>query len=215
MAGWGYDGAGWSDERILAAASYAFQQWLKSPVIQGLLQRAEEGAARAVEARLAAGIAQLRNASLVVGAADLALTAGVPIAVWVGVFVALGAPYAQARTLVKNENFQSGFSQGFVTGLLKWEWQQVTSRFFKFGPGQMNGFDESLSYIASNAFNNGLYAGFIQAGYLKGDVRKALLKRLRALAPGNSAGNWSRLDQISYVIALSSAGRRTNFFKAN
>jgi hypothetical protein len=213
--GWGFDSAGWSDERIKAAADYVYQQWLKSPVIQGLLKRAEEGAARAAEARLAAGMAQLRNASLVAGAADLALTAGVPIAVWVGVFVALGAPYAQARAIVTNENFQSGFSQGFVTGLLNWEWQQVTSRFFKFGPSQMNGFDESLSFVGPNAFNNGLHAGFIEAGYLKGDVRKALLHRLKALAPGTSAGHWDRLDQISYVIALSSAGRRTNFFKAN
>lgn len=213
--GWGFDGAGWSDERIKAAADYVYRQWLKSPMVKTALRLAEEDAARITEARLAAGIAQLRNASLVAGAADLALTAGVPIAVWVGVFVALGAPYAQARALVRNENFQSGFSQGFVTGLLKWEWHQVTSRFFKFAPGQMNGFDESLGYIASNAFNNGLHAGFIQAGYLNGDVRKALLHRLRALAPGTSSGNWDRLDQISYVIALSSAGRRTNFFKAN
>jgi hypothetical protein len=213
--GWGYDDAGWSDERIMAAAAYSFRQWLKSPVIQGILQRAEEGAARAAEARLAAGIAQLRNASLMAGAADLALTAGVPIAVWVGVFVALGAPYAQAQALVSNENFQSGFSQGFVTGLLNWEWQQVTSRFFRFGPGQMNAFYESLSFIAANAFNNGLHAGFIQACYLKGDVRKVLLHRLRAVAPSNSAGNWDRSDQISYVIALASAGRRTNFFRAN
>lgn len=213
--GWGYDGAGWSDERILAAAGYVFRQWLKSPVIQGLLQRAEQDAAYIAESRLAAGIAQLRNATLMAGAADLALTAGVPIAVWVGVFVALGAPYAQARALVSNENFQSGFSQGFVTGLLNWEWQQVTSRFFKFGPGQMNGFDESLSYIGANAFNNGLHAGYIQACHLNGDVRKALLHRLRSLAPGTSAGNWNRLDQISYVIALASSGRRTDFFRAD
>jgi hypothetical protein len=213
--GWGYDDAGWSDERILAASGYVFRQWLKSPVIQRLLQLAEEDAVYVAESRLAAGMAKLRSASLVAGAADLALTAGVPIAVWVGVFVALGAPYAQARALVGNENFQSGFSQGFVTGLLKWEWQQVTSRFFRFSPGQMNGFDESLSYIAANAFNNGLHAGFIQACNLNGDVRKALLHRLRALAPGSSGGNWDRLDQISYVIALASGGRRTNFFRAN
>jgi hypothetical protein len=213
--GWGSDSGGWSDERILAAAAYVYRQWLKSPLIQRWFQIMENDAVLVAESRLAAGMAKLRSASLIAGAADLALTAGVPIAVWVGVFVALGAPYAQARALVGNENFQSGFSQGFVTGLLNWEWQQVTSRFFKFSAGQMNGFDESLSYIGSNAYNNGLHAGYIHACSLNGDARKALLHRLRALAPGNSAGNWGRSDQISYVIALASGGRRTNLFRAN
>jgi hypothetical protein len=52
---------------------------------QTALRLAEEDAVRITEARLAAGVAKLRNASLVAGAADLALTAGVPVAVWVGV----------------------------------------------------------------------------------------------------------------------------------
>lgn len=206
---WGYASEP-SDERLLAAADYALRQ---SPTIQRLLASATAASAAIAEARLAAAIAQLRNASLLVGAADLALTLGVPIAVWVGVFAAMGAPYAEARALVRNENFQSGFSQGFVTGLLKWEWQQGVSRFFKFSPGQMNRFDESLSYIGANAYNEGLRAGYVHARRLNEVGRKAILSRLRSLSPSTRAGHWDRVDQISYVIELASAGRRNNIFR--
>jgi hypothetical protein len=204
---------GYHVDDVEKTAEYVFKKWLESPLIQRWFALDALAVAGAAEARLAAGIAQLRTASLVVGAADLALTLGVPIAVWVGVFVALGAPYAEARTLVRNENFQSGFSQGFVTGLLKWEWQQAVARFFRFGPGQTNGFDESLGYIASNAYNEGLRAGFVHARSINEVATKAILSRLKSLSPSTRAGRWDRLDQISYVIELASAGRGNNIFR--
>ena len=211
---WGYASAP-SDQRLLRAADYVVQEFMKSPFMQRWLALNSAAAAGAAEARLAAGIAQLRNASLLVGAAELALTLGVPLAVWVGVFAAMGAPYLEARNLVRNENFQSGFSQGFVTGLLKWEWRQTVSRFFKFSPGQMNPFDESLSYIAANARNEGLRAGYVHACGLNEVGRKAILSRLRSLSPSTKAGHWDRLDQISYVIDLAAAGRRHNIFRTD
>jgi hypothetical protein len=201
------------DQRLLQAADYAFREWLKSPLIQRALALNSASAAATAEARLAMGMAQLRASSLLIGGANLALTAGVPLAVWVGVFAAMGAPYAEARALVRNENFQSGFSQGFVTGLLKWEWQQTTSRFFKFSPGQINPYDASLSYIGANAHNEGLRAGYVHASRLDEVARKAILNRLKSLSPGTKAGRWDRLDQISYVIDLASAGRRNQVFK--
>ncbi len=209
--GWGWLGP--SDSQLMRAADYSMKEMMKSPLMQRLLALEAEGAVAAAEARLAAGIAQLRNASLLAGAPGLALTLAVPIAVWVGVFAAMGAPYLEARNFVKNENFQSGFPQGFVAGLLKWEWQQTVSRFFKFSPGQINPFDESLSYIAANAYNDGLRAGYVHASYLNEEGRKAILSRLRSLSPSTRAGNWDRLDQINYVIALASAGRRHNIFR--
>jgi len=208
---------GWSDKRLLAAADYVMREMMKSPLMQRVLAIAEASDAAyaaASEARLAAGIAQLRNASLLVGAAELALTLGVPIAVWIGVFAAMGAPYLEARNLVRNENFQSGFSQGFVTGLLKWEWRQHTvPRFFKFGPDQINPFDESLSYIAANARNEGLRAGYVHACGLNEVDRKAILNRLKSLSPSTKAGRWDELDQRNYVIELASAGRRHHIFR--
>jgi hypothetical protein len=213
---WGYDGpAVWSDARLKAAADYVYQQWLKDPIIARKIAQFEGDAAAARAARLAEGIAQIRNASMLYGAADLALTAGLPIAVWVGVFVALGAPYAQARAIVRNENFRSGFTQGFVASLLNWEWHQVTSRFFRFDPGTMNYFDESLSYIGANAFNSGLHAGYIHACSISPAARKAYLQRLRSLSPSTRAGQWDRLDQINYVIELASAGVRNNVFRSD
>ena len=201
--------------RLLRAADYAVEQLMNSPLMQRMLAGHAAAHAAAAEARLAAGIAQLRNASLLVGAAELALTLGVPIAVWVGVFAAMGAPYLEARNLVRNENFQSGFSQGFVTGLLKWEWQQTVSRFFKFSPGQMNPFDESLSYVAANAYNDGLRAGYAHACNLNENGKKAILSRLRSLSPSTKAGHWDRLDQIAYVIELAGAGRRHKIFRTD
>jgi hypothetical protein len=200
-------------EDVEKTAEYVFKKYMESPLIQRWLGLNAAAVAGAADARLAAGIAQLRNASLLIGAADLALTLGVPLAVWVGVFAALGAPYAEARALVRNENFLSGFSQGFVAGLLEWQWHQVVARFFRFSPGQMNYFDESLSFIAANARNEGLRAGFVHARSLNEVAKKAILHRLRSLSPHTKAGHWDRLDQIAYVIDLASAGRRHNIFK--
>jgi hypothetical protein len=183
-------------------------------LVQSWLAREAEIKAAAAATRLAAAAAQLRMASLLVGSADLAVTLGVPLVAWVAVFAAFGATIAEARTLVRNENFQSGFSQGFVTGLLKWQWNQVAARFGRFGPGQTNPFDESLSYTAANAYNEGLRAGWVHASALKEADSKAILHRLRALSPGTRAGNWDRLNQIGYVIELAAAGRRNNVFRA-
>lgn len=210
---WGYEGV-MTEARLQAAADYQLKlMFQEGTVYSNYLLSLEKAAAAGREARLAAAMAELRTASLAAGAADLAVTLGLPIAVWVGVFVALGAPYAQARALVRNENFQSGFSQGFVASLLNWQWRHITTRFFRFGPGQMNYFDESLSFIAANAYNEGLRAGFMSALSLNEKVRKAILHKLRSLSPSTKAGNWGRLDQISYVIELASAGRRNMVFR--
>jgi hypothetical protein len=203
-----------NDERLLRAADYVYRRFVESPMIQRWLAMHAAAVAAASQARLAAGIAQLRSASLLVGAAELAVTLGVPLAVWVGVFAAIGAPYAEARALVRNENFQSGFSQGFVTGLLKWEWQHAVSRFLKFF-AKTNPFDESLGYVAANAYNEGLRAGYLHAIALNETGRTAILGRLKSLSPGTAQGNWDRLHQISYVIDLASAGRRNRIFRTD
>ena len=169
-------------------------------------------AAEARAAALVAEISKLRAASIVAGGGGLALTLGVPMGAWVGVWAALGAPYAQATALVRNENFQSGFSQGFVTGLLKWDWSHTVARFGKFSPG-VNTVDSSLGFVASNAFNGGLRTGYEHAHLLDDAKKKEILGQLKSASPNTKAGNWSRLDQISYVIDLAAAGRKNSLFR--
>ena len=205
MPGWNVD----PTIKIIARAEYIYQKWIESPLVRSWLQ----GEAAAAEARLATAIARLRSSTLIIGSVDLILTLGVPLALWVGVWVAMGAPYAQARALVKNENFISGFSQGFVMGLLKWKWHQVVSRFGKFAP-DFNAADSSLGYVAANARNEGLRTGFVHASLLDDKARRSILEKLKMLSPSTKAGNWSRLDQISYVIELAAAGRRNFIFRA-
>jgi hypothetical protein len=203
-------------EDVFKTAEYVFKKWLESPTVKrwfALDAAREAAAAAAAEARLAAGMAKLRTASLAMGAADLAVTAGLPLATWVGVFVAMGAPYDEARTLVRHQKFLSGFSQGFVTGILNWQWPQAVSRFFNFGPGNLNPFDASLSYIGANSYNDGLRAGYIHARSLGEDVRQAFLRKLRSRSPLARAGRWDRQDQIGYVIDLASAGIAAHIFR--
>ena len=58
-------------------------------------------------------------------AADAAIGAGLvvlPIATWVGGIVAIfAAPWWAAEAAIKEDNFQTGFSQGYVMALLRWE----------------------------------------------------------------------------------------------
>ena len=73
--------------------------------------------------------------------------AALPVVTMVGVYVALGAGYYQARELAREENNKSGFSQGFVMGLLGWEWHQATNRFGRWGVLNINQFDEAINVI--------------------------------------------------------------------
>jgi hypothetical protein len=59
----------------------------------------------------------------------------------------------------------------------------------RFSPGQLNPFDESLGYIAANAHNDGLRAGYIHGAGMDDVATKALLHRLRSLSPHTEAGN--------------------------
>ena len=192
--------------------SYA-QYMLEKTGLNAVIQRLQAGAAEARAAALMAEINKLRAASLIAGGGSLVLTLGVPIAAWVAVWVVMGAPYVQAQTLVKNENFKSGFSHGYVIGLLMWEWSHAVSRFGKFSP-QFNAADRSLGFVAANAYNGGLRTGYEHARWLlPDDLKKNVLGQLKSLSPNTRAGNWTRLDQIDYVIALASAGRKNNVFR--
>jgi hypothetical protein len=161
----------------------------------------------AAESRLGPQIMQLRAAA--VGAELGAVAAGaLPVIVMVGVFVALGAGYEQARELARAEESASGFSQGFVMGILGWEWRHVVDRFYRHGVIRINQSDEELNVIRVKSYDTGLKSGFLLGSFLPEEVQRAFVSGLRKLAGHPSAGQWTRNDQISLVISLATAYRR-------
>jgi hypothetical protein len=176
------------------------------------------GPAAAAEARLALAMAQLRAASLVAGSGAVAAGA-VPVIAMAGVFVALGAGYYEAREMAREANNKSGFSQGFVMGVLNWSWHQAWDHFGKKEVGT-NAWDQGISVAAYEGYNRGLVTGFKMGSYLQENAKKAFRIRLRSLADIHGSRAWSRnpdeayLQQRDYVIELAAAGWKHGVFKS-
>ena len=165
-------------------------------------------------------------ATTIPAAAELGVVGiiGLPVLVMAGVFVALGSGYAAARDLARNENSAAGFSEGFVTGLLGWEWRQTVDRFARTYL-VTNQWDEAIDDIRVKYYNGGLKAGYSAAAALVPAVRKAYLTKLRRSVGAHNPAGWSavsddwseqmraRLVQTSYVIDLASAGLRYEIIK--
>jgi len=163
--------------------------------------------AGAVEATAAAEVATGEVALTGLGAGAGAIAAGaVPVLAMVGVFVALGAGYAEARAAAKNEGTASGFSQGFVMGILGWEWHQAVDRFGKFSASQTP-MDEAVGFIAANAYNWGLRKGHKAGAALSLEEKHSYLRALRRWSGSRAPARWTRLEQIDYVIDLAAAVR--------
>jgi hypothetical protein len=148
--------------------------------------------------------------------ADAMIGAGMvvlPIATWVGGIVAIFyAPWAAAEEAIKEENFQTGLSQGYVMGLLRWEWGQVRDRFARLYVLDVYQ-DNELNVTRVKAYNAGLVSGYATGNSLSDEAKHSQLKYFRNLAGHPSAGNWTRQDQISYVISLAGPVRLLNFPK--
>lgn len=159
------------------------------------------------------------------GAAGLAVTMGIPLAVAVGSWVMLGAGYKQALEEVKRRGFMSGFSQGFTTGVLNWTWDQAVNRFAKRFVIYQNTFYRTLDREEALSYNEGLRKGWAAgngvptAWYDKTsdsiiDKKKSYRIALRKLAGRTDSGPWSsnwdeaRLQQVDYVIALAASGMK-------
>jgi hypothetical protein len=152
------------------------------------------------------------------GAAGFALTAGVPIVTMVGVWVALGSGYYQAREDAKNENTISGFSQGFVMAISDWKWNHVATRFNR--PHLIiNHFDAKMDEIRVESYHRGLKSGFLAGIALPPEARKEYIHKIRKAGNIHSPKEWSRNaddarnQQVSYVIEMAAAARRYQIIK--
>lgn len=152
-------------------------------------------------------------------AGSFALTAGVPIITAVGVWVALGSGYYQAREEAKKEESMSGFSQGFVMAILGWKWNHVIG-LFRRPYLSINAFDSQMDSIRVNSYHSGLKAGFLAGAVLPADGKKSFARALRRAGNVHGPTEWSRdsdmarNQQVSYVIDMASAGRRYNLIKS-
>jgi Domain of unknown function (DUF4157) len=184
----------------LHVAKAAAQSYFEKKGAQGVIEEAaaEEGTEEA---------AAWGGEALAGGGGAIAAAVAVPVIAVVAEFVALGAGYAEAREAVSEENTISGFSQGFVMGLLGWEWSQVVDRFGRSFVLRTNTFYEELDVVRDGAYNSGLKAGYAVGHRLPYNERKAYLKAIRVFAGPRGSKTWTRRDQISYVIDLSAIAR--------
>jgi hypothetical protein len=147
-----------------------------------------------------------------------ALEIGLPVVVMVGVWVALGSGYYQARQEAKSENAASGFAQGFVTAILDWNWDQVRVRFRR-PLLNINHFDEEMNVIRVRSYHEALVKGYLAGRALPPAGRKAYSAKIRTVGNVHGPHGWSededtaRNQQISYVIEMASAARRFNIIK--
>jgi hypothetical protein len=144
---------------------------------------------------------------------SFALTGGVPVVTAVGVWVALGSGYHQAREEAKKEESMSGFSQGFVAAILGWKWHHVVPLFQR--PYlSMNKFDGQMNAIRVNSYHAALKSGFLAGMVLPEASKKAYRQKIRSAGNIKGPTEWSRdgdvarNQQVSYVIDMAAAGRR-------
>lgn len=155
---------------------------------------------------IASQIFQLEMAALPAQIGAVAAGA-VPVIGMAGVFAALGSGYLGARDEVRKENMASGYSQGFITGLLDWEWSHVIDKFGRHGVIRINKMDEATDEIRVKAHTASLRLGFYIAKKSSSEQKKAYLRGIKNFANANP-GNWTRNEQITYVIDLSTTYRK-------
>jgi len=162
-------------------------------------------------------------AATVTSVTGLATTLGIPIVAAAGTWIMLGAGYYQARQEVRRTGFMSGFSHGFTTGVLNWNFGQAVQLFVKRFVIRRNKFDPVMDREEALGYNEGLIKGWAAGAGVpeklfshrfNEDKKKAYRIALRRLANRHDTGSWSRdadearLQQSGYVIELAAAGMR-------
>ena len=165
------------------------------------------------------GVTMGSGGSLIGTGAGGAFAAGaIPVVVMVGVWVALGSGYYEAREQAKVAESKSGFAHGFVMGILEWKWAHLANNFQR--PFlRINKVDEQMDVIRVRSYHGGLKTGFGAGSALPAEARKGYRIALRKLAGRRDSGQWSRNQddarnqQISYVIDLAAAAVRSGVIK--
>jgi hypothetical protein len=136
----------------------------------------------------------------------------------VGVWVLIGGGYAEGRRIAGEKSGLTGFSQGYVTGILNWPWVTTVNRFAKRQVG-FNSWDRGVAVSEAEGYNKGLVAGYVLGSGAPDNAKKAYRAKLRQLANVHITGAWSSnadeayLQQTGYVIALAAAGVRYGLIK--
>lgn len=140
------------------------------------------------------------------GAAGAVAAGAIPVITMVGVWVALGSGYYQAREEAKVTETASGFSQGFVMALLTWPWSSAASLFGRHYLN-INQADNQMNVIRVESYNKGLRTGFLAGVVLPPEAKKEYLRRIHqyvGYGPAHWASNpdLARNQKVSVVINL-------------
>ncbi len=123
----------------------------------------------------------------------------------------LGAPYMEMQELQRSESTSSGFAQGFVSGLLGWNWGQTKEHFSVDRIVHRNRFDRGeMDAIEMKAYNRGLAFGHdYGAMTARKKIFLAEIKRYASVsAPKDWNGDHNKINRIDYVIKLAAAFRK-------
>ena len=148
------------------------------------------------------------------GALGFLVEVGGPVAGAAAVFVALGLPYTEERKQIAGENLSSGFSRGAVMGGDQDSFTQAKDYFYQWEP-TTNPFDEAAGKIAQNAYNAGLYAGWVQGNELSKNQRAILWTDLGNSYNGDvkaefgESGDRNDTDWKNFYIAMAATFRKT------
>jgi hypothetical protein len=155
------------------------------------------------------GVATIGGATI----GGVVLAGAGPVLGMTGVFMALGSGYAEARAEIQNEAVASGFSQGFVAGLLNMSPTTVSFLFAQHGVIHRNEMDPEADVLEMKARNRGLVAGYAMANQAPPEDKKAYIFEIREFTGKVSAGEWTDRDKKDYVITYA-AKLRLHFMNA-
>lgn len=127
-------------------------------------------------------------------------TVATPILGMAGVFMALGSGYEKAREEIQNEAVASGFSRGFICGLLNMSPATVKSLFGQHGLGQRNPMDPESDVLEMAAYNKGLVAGYGMGSQASTEDKKAFLFEIKPHTGNLGGGAWGDREKVDYVV---------------
>lgn len=123
-----------------------------------------------------------------------------PVLGLTGTFMALGSGYQEAREAIQNDAVASGFSQGFVAGILNMSGNTVSSIFGRHSVIRRNHMDPEADALETKAYNRGLVAGYAHANLASAEQKKSFVFELRPFTGNVEAGAWGDLEKRNYVI---------------